>query len=231
MAKGKDAAQLTDPVPEVDNSTTIRSGSTFWDWLSEDHPRLRLLLIIAIIIAVIWWLFVFNTAYSVAAFCCIFLSVAAGFFMFRHELFFNDSVVLIAFGSDDITRCTVYVIGKEKFRLLNREGVTQVFTSDSGDPIYIADSFDGSTIHFPWSYETSRLRFVLEAGSFDELKTDAEAALREADRYRSLIKILGIHEGRDIVSRYEANLERLTHGQPPEASSEDVEQPEAGTLD
>lgn len=224
MARTKEVApeKLTEASPDVESNLTVKSGSTFWDWLSEDHPKLRMLLIVAIVIAVVWWLFVFNSAYSIAAFACIVLSVAAGFFLFRHELFFNDSVVLIAFGTDDITCCSVYVIGKEKFRLLNRTGVTQVFSSDSGDPVYIADSFDGETIHFPWSYETSRLRFVLEAGSFDELKKDAEEALREADRYRSLIKILGIHEGRSIVERYEYNLDRLSRGQPPEASEEPV---------
>lgn len=207
-----EAEQLTDAVPTEQN-TTVKFGSTFWDWASGDHPRLKLLLIASVVIIFLFWLFSVNAGLSAAAFISLFGSLVLGFFFFRHEFFFNDSVVLIAFGSVDITRCSVYVIGKEKFRLLNREGVTQVFTSDSGDPIYIADSFDGQTISFPWSYETSRLRFVLEAASFDELKVDAEKAFREADRLRSLLKILGIKEGRDIVSNYEHNLDRLTKGE------------------
>lgn len=223
-SKKEDAAQLTEAAPEADQSVTVKSGSTFWDWLSDDHPRLRILLIAAIIAAILWLLFSLNGLFFIAASVSLFVALVVGFFMFRHEYFFNNSVVLIAFGSDDLTECNIYVIGKEKFRELDHDGNILSFNSASGDPIYIADYFDGETIHYPWSFETSRIKFILMADTFDDVKERCEAAVKENFKLHNIPRILGIDEARAYVRNYDDVLSNILSGgaspQPPEASSE-----------
>ena len=202
------AEQLTEATPTVN----VGGGKTGWDWIMSNHPILLRILIVALIgiLAFVAW----KTSPVIFAILTVsgIVSVVVGYLLFRNQFFFNDSVVLLAFGAEDLTQLSIYLIGKEKFRTLSHSGNVLSFSSESGDPVYIADSFDGEHVRYPWSFETSRIKFVLKADTFDYVKDIAESSLRDLNRIRSIPQILGIQEARDMILIHDDYLQKILKG-------------------
>ena len=224
----KDAAELTESVPDMEQ---VAPGRTFWDWATGKHPKLLRLFIVLVVIVVLVVSFQVSAAIAGSVLAAAAISFFVGWLMFRNAYFWNDAVVLIAFGRDDVTECNIFVIGKEKFRELNHSGNILGFNSSSGDPVYIADYFDGEEIHYPWSFETSRIRFVLQAETFDEVKMKCEDAMKENFRLHNIPAILGIGEARSYVKNYDSVLSVILSGGSPTSAEASASGPEGDQHD
>lgn len=208
--------QVTEAAPTFN----VGGGKTGWDWLSDSHPillRILILVVVAVVVFVAW-----RTSPIIFGIVVItgLGSMIVGFLLFRNQFFFNDSVFLLAFDKEDYTQLSLFVIGKEKFRTLSHTGNVLSFSSESGDPVYIADWFDGQIISYPWSFETSRISFVLKADTYDHVKELAETALRDLAKVRHIPQILGMVEARDMILRHDEYLDKVLKG---DDISEDIE--------
>ncbi len=212
MKKKEDMKKVEAPEQPV---TQINNSSTFWDFIQHDHPQLlRFLIAVGFIIVLV-------VTYFITWIIPVFLlaSVVLGHFIFRGAFFAKDSVIVVSTSEKDPVVVDVILMGKDKFRHMEKSGTAQAFSTSGGTPLYIADDVSGNKIRFPWSQETSRMEFILKREAFDKVKELAEDSTRKLHQIRHIPNILALLHSSKIIAKQEDFYTEILEGK---ATSEEL---------
>lgn len=194
--------------PKIDEAfpvVNVTAGKTFYDWMSGRHDTFKYAAVgtaavVGIIVTglVSWIIPVFFIA-----------ALFVGYLILRNAFLDVDSVRLVASSDEDPARLDILLIGKERFKKMNKSGMASPLANSDGDPVFFAENYSGNDVRFSWIHDCSRLQFLMKSKAFDSAVELAEGSAEELYKIRNIPNILALKKSGEYIRQYEAYYDRI----------------------